>query len=132
MATVAVANLCTKAPLPRGQKKEPRRTSTEGVNDSRTAREFPPTKVIHILQTQRGDADWMRYRRKKTAPVSVRLQCQQPVDGHWKNKTAARGLAEVMVGKTVVYTGAVVVEGRRIVSGTKVEAGESVTIVVDH
>jgi hypothetical protein len=48
----------------------------------------------------------MRYRRKKTAPVSVRLQCQQPVDGHWKNKTAARGLAEVMVGKTVVYTGA--------------------------
>lgn len=55
--------------------------------------------------------------------------------------------AEVMVGKTVVYTGAngefeltvrkrkayaVVVEGWRIVSGAEIEAGESITIVVGH
>jgi hypothetical protein len=64
-----------------------------------------------------------------------------------KNQTAARGLAEVMVGKTVVYTGAngefeltvgkrkayaVSAEGWRIVSGAEIEAGESVTIVVEH
>jgi hypothetical protein len=49
----------------------------------------------------------MRYRRKKTAPVSVSLQRQQPVDGHSeKRNSRVCGLAEVMVGKTVVYTGA--------------------------
>ena len=34
---------------------------------------------------------------EKRLPVSVRLECQQRVDGHSeKNKTAARGLAEVL------------------------------------
>jgi hypothetical protein len=54
--------------------------------------------------------------------------------------------AEVMVGKTMVYTGAngefeltvgkrkayaVSVEGRRVVSGAEIVAGEAVTIVVE-
>jgi phosphohistidine swiveling domain-containing protein len=54
--------------------------------------------------------------------------------------------AEVMVGKTVVYTRAngefeltvrkrkayaVVVEGWKVISGAEIEAGEAVTIVVD-
>jgi hypothetical protein len=44
---------------------------------------FPPKSLkesIDSLQTQRGCADSMRYRRKKTAAVSVRLPCQLPVN----------------------------------------------------
>jgi hypothetical protein len=127
MATAAVANLCIRAPLPRGQKKESRRTSTEGVNDSRTAREFPPTKVIHSLQTQRGDVDSMRYRRKKTASLS---QAAMSTAGRWtlgKTKLPRVGWRKCSRWEAEGLCGV----GRgRIVSGAEVEPGESVTIVV--
>ena len=84
---------------------------------------------------------------EKRLPVSVRLQCQQPVDGHSEKPNCRAWVGGSDGGETVVYTGAsgkfeltagkrkvyaVSAEEWRIVSGAEIEARESGTIVVDH
>jgi hypothetical protein len=50
-ATVVVASLCIKGSISRGQKTESRRTSTEGVNDSRTATAVPSKSMKESIDS---------------------------------------------------------------------------------